>query len=68
MKLNNEFLTGIAVGVGVALLLNSNKTAMPPMGPVKQLPGKTSPGTSTTSMMGYSRKYPRMGYPVQLGF
>lgn len=67
--MNDKLLTGIAIGIGVALLLQHNKGGNGgTMPPIKTLPGKTLPPAPQSSLMGYSRKHPRVGYPVYLGF
>jgi len=67
--MNEKLITGIAIGIGVALLLQHNKGgnggSMPP---IKTLPPKSLPQAPQSALMGYSRRYPRVGYPVYLGF
>jgi len=67
--MNEKLLTGIAIGIGVALLLQHNKGGNGgTQPPIKTLPGKTLPPAPKSALMGYSRRYPRVGYPVYLGF
>ncbi len=76
MKLSNELLTGVAIGVGVAMLLRP-KVAAPVLPGYPTLPpATTSPANNRSrgdayalgSYQGRRRSFQRVGYPVYLGF
>ena len=73
MKLSNDLMMGVAIGVGVAFLLNSNRGAAAP-GPVVSNQGGTyrppalpSPKQQTGGGAQVGRYRYRVGYPVYIG-
>ena len=73
MKLSNDLMIGVAIGVGVAFLLNSKRAAAAP-GPVVSNQGGTyrppalpSPKQQKTGGAQLGRRYSRVGYPVYIG-
>ena len=75
MKVSNDLMMGVAIGVGVAFLLNANRgataapvitqggtTYVPPM-----YPSQKQQKTGGAQMGGYPRRHARVNYPVYIG-
>ena len=71
MKLSNDILIGVAIGVGVAILLTPKSVA--PQGPVITQGGNyvppmyPSPKQQKTGGAQVGRRYSRVNYPVYIG-
>jgi hypothetical protein len=65
MKVSQDLILGIAIGAGVALLLNNRASTAPPMIPGQYKPSPKSPGSTAQSSLtgGF---YPRQAYVADL--